>query len=104
MATPSLPGPESDVREVPEGVDRPIFGSEWRSYGGYRFREVGRLRWEFMSRSQPGVTYIFDAEDRTCSCWPATRKQTTRPCPHVLLIQAYLRRLATVMNQTPTDL
>jgi hypothetical protein len=70
---------------------------EWTYFAGRKFREVGRLRWEFQSSSNPGATYITDAEEGRCSCWPQTKTGGT--CVHFLTIKEYVKRFAAAMNQ-----
>lgn len=64
----------------------------FRTYGGYRFRETGHGRFEFVSRSDRNHMHTVDLfESPYCDCWSA--RTSAGPCVHIRVIQGYLKKL-----------
>lgn len=65
----------------------------WITWGGRKFKEVGRGRFEFKSNSNPSRSYTTDIfEAPYCTCWPMGRFPTV-PCCHLNTLRSFLKRL-----------
>lgn len=67
-------------------------------YGGYQWRETGRLRFEIRSRTNPQEWHTLDGEEGTCDCWGFKRHGY---CSHFTALSAYLKQLRRNATTTP---
>lgn len=84
-----------------QAVDVPAVRAEPRSnfveslhrYGGYRFFHVGNGVFQFHSRSSDAVyTLDINQPERPCSCWVGGRASSVAVCPHIRVLQAFLKK------------
>lgn len=80
-----------EMRTVRTG-DGPYFVETVHSYAGYRFKCVGTGVFEFDSRSGNGTYTVDLSADPPCSCWPSVRPSSVAVCPHLRVLQAFLKK------------
>ena len=61
-------------------------------YGGYRFRCVGTGIFEFHSRSSSAIYTVDIHATPPCSCWVSQRSSSVAVCPHIRVLQAFLKK------------
>lgn len=89
-----LDAPSDEGADMPavRPVVRYVFVETEHVYGGYRFRHIGTGVFEFDSRSGNGTYTVDLAASPPCSCWPSLRPSSVAVCPHLRVLQAFLKK------------